>query len=182
MKKAVEMYYKLRMLVGYLGEKSQHGWWPSTFLAATSGAFLQPVYPRSAALAAYHGVVEAGRVLHDQHIGIGRVYHLFRLPEEMEHDIHHAALESESESVFSAWRAASLASREAATQELTSMANGGLSAPEGPVRLGTRKSIDRTETIEDVARHYADAFRQGSRCFPYFKDTEPAARPQGPTA
>lgn len=180
MKKAVEMYYRLRMLVGYLGEKSQHGWWPSTFLAAASRAFLQPAYPRSASLAAYHGVVEAGRVLHDQHIGIGRVYHLFRLPEEMEHDLHLAALENEDE--LSTWRAASLASREAATRELTRIANGGLTAPEGPVRLGTRKSIDRTETIEDVARHYADAFHRGTRCFPYFRDTDPAARPPGPTA
>lgn len=74
----------LRVLVGYLGEKAQHGWWPSEFYSATSSAFLTPVFVRTAKLAQYHGASEAARLVHDEHIGIGRVFHLFRLPQAIE--------------------------------------------------------------------------------------------------
>jgi hypothetical protein len=39
-------------------------------------------------LAQYHGVLEAAaRRLHDEHLSVGS-YHLFRLPEEVEQDLH----------------------------------------------------------------------------------------------
>jgi len=159
----IDTCLELRLLVGYLGEKSQHGWWPSAFLSPTSVAFLQPLYPRSAHLAAYHGVVEAARVLHDEHIGIGQVYHLFRLPEEMEHELHEAASVPSGASL-----AAALRSPEAATRALMRIAREGLTAPEGPVRIGTRATLSEMDAVEDVARHYADAFHRSIRCFPYF--------------
>lgn len=160
MNRLLHTYHTLRLLVGYLGEKNQHNWWPSAFLSPTSPAFLQPLYPRSAHLAAYHGVVEAGRVLHDEHIGIGRIFHLFRLPEEMEHELHAIALASPLPT--------GLQSLDAAARELTRLARGGLTAPEGPVRIGTRDTLWEEDAAEDVARHYADAFHRGIRCFPYF--------------
>ena len=167
MKKVIETCYKLRLAVGYLGEKNQHDWWPSAFLAGTGSAFLLPIFPRSANLAAYHGVVEAARLLHDKHIGIGRVFHLFRLPEEMEHELHHGVHRLD----LSDWRSDALRSPEAATGELERLASGGLTAPEGPVRVGTRRSLWKNDSIEDVARHYVDAFRRGIRCFPYFTES-----------
>ena len=67
---------RLKLLVGFLGEQSQFNWWPSAFFA--------PVFNKNAFVAQYHGVQEAASRVHDEHIGIGRVYHLFRLPEHVE--------------------------------------------------------------------------------------------------
>ena len=75
----------LRLLVGFLGEKTQHAWWPTEFYSKTAPTFLNPIFVKTAALAQYHGITEAARIIHDEHIGVGRVFHLFRLPESMEH-------------------------------------------------------------------------------------------------
>jgi hypothetical protein len=75
---------RLRMIVGFLGEKGQHNWWSSEFFSATAPAFLNPVFGKTTTLAQYHGVKESARRVHDEHIGVGRVFHLFRLPESIE--------------------------------------------------------------------------------------------------
>jgi hypothetical protein len=74
----------LRFLIGYLGERTQANWWPSDFLAFRSEAFLLPIFQKSAAMAQFSGVTEAARRVHDERIGVGRVFHLFRLPEAIE--------------------------------------------------------------------------------------------------
>ena len=78
---------RLRVIVGYLGEKAQFDWWQSGFFTPSSAAFLNPVFARTSALAQYHGVKEAARRLHDEHIGVGRMFHLFRLPETLEQSL-----------------------------------------------------------------------------------------------
>lgn len=50
---------RLRIVVGYLGEKDQYGWWPSEFFSTNSTAFLSPVFIKTANLARYSGVKEA---------------------------------------------------------------------------------------------------------------------------
>ena len=77
----------LRLIVGYLGERSQFGWWATAFFDASSRAFPEPVFVKTRHLAKYHGVVEAARQLHDGHLSVA-AYHLFRLPEELEQDLH----------------------------------------------------------------------------------------------
>lgn len=59
---------RLRLTVGYLGEKGQHNWWSSEFFSATAPVFLNPVFSKTAVLAQYHGVKEAARRVHDAHI------------------------------------------------------------------------------------------------------------------
>jgi hypothetical protein len=83
----------LRLVVGLLGEQKEPKWWPSNFFGAGSNAFLAPLFPRTLLLAQYHGVVQSAARVHDEHIGVGRVYHLFRLPEDIEYGIH-AALQN----------------------------------------------------------------------------------------
>ncbi len=78
---------ELRLLVGFLGERAQFGWWPTGFYDASSRLFLEPVFAKTSRLAQYHGVVEAARLLHDEHLSVGS-YHLFRMPEEIEQDLH----------------------------------------------------------------------------------------------
>ena len=77
----------LRLLVGYLGERAQGAWWPTAFYEPSGRLFLEPVFGKTARLAQYHGVLEAARRLHDDHLSVGR-YHLFRLPEEVEQNLH----------------------------------------------------------------------------------------------
>src|SRR4051812_37351470 len=77
----------LRLLVGFLGERAQFGWWSSSFFGEYSLRSLEFVAPKTALLAQYHGVVEAARQVHDEHLNVGS-YHLFRLPEELEQDLH----------------------------------------------------------------------------------------------
>lgn len=74
---------ELRVLVGYLGEQ-QPTWWTSQFFSPTAIAFLGPVFTRTSALAQYQGVTAAAARRHEEHIGEGRTYHLFRLPEIFE--------------------------------------------------------------------------------------------------
>lgn len=62
---------KLRLLVGFLGEREQVGWWPSGFLSSTSHSFLSPMFSRTTPLARYTGVSEAARRIHDERIATG---------------------------------------------------------------------------------------------------------------
>ena len=78
---------RLRLLVGFLGERSQFAWWNTTFFGDYSLRSLEFVVPKTAALAQYHGVVEAALRLHDEQVNVG-TFHLFRLPEEVEQDLH----------------------------------------------------------------------------------------------
>jgi hypothetical protein len=76
---------KLRLTVGFLGERSQFAWWPTAYYEPSSRLFLEPVFSKTSRLAQYHGVLEAARRLHDEHLSAGS-YHVFRLPEEIEED------------------------------------------------------------------------------------------------
>ena len=78
---------QMRLLVGLLGERTQFGWWPTRFYEASNRLFLEPVFSKTSRLAQYHGVLEAARRLHDEHLSVGS-YHLSRLPEEVEQDLH----------------------------------------------------------------------------------------------
>ena len=80
----------MRHLVGFLGEQSQFGWWPTAFYGSSSRLFLEPIFSKTSTLAQHYGVVEAARRFHDEHLSVGS-YHLFRLPEEIEQDLHEMA-------------------------------------------------------------------------------------------
>ena len=77
-----------RVLVGYLGEHRQANWWSSSFLGRSSEAFLTPIFGNAVANARVVGVTEAARRVHDDAIGVGRTFHLFRLPETLEQELH----------------------------------------------------------------------------------------------
>lgn len=156
-------FLKLRFLVGYLGEKSQFGWWQTSFISASSALFLAPAFPRTTLSAQYYGITEAARRIHDDHIGIGKVYHLFRLPEEIELDLHATLADGRTHLPPEL-----LATREAALAELGRVASGSIAVPEGPVRIGEAKDILSSGAITALARHYAAAFSVGTRTYPYF--------------
>jgi hypothetical protein len=153
----------MRLLVGYLGEKYQFNWWPTTFIGPSSNLFLSPVFPRTTLLSQYHGILEAARRVHDERIGVGSVFHLFRLPEVREQELH--GILSDGRSSLSM---ESFASRDAALAALQKIADGDTSASEGPVKLGSAQEILTSNGIRDISRSYTAAFTQGVKCYPYF--------------
>lgn len=153
----------MRLLVGYLGEKDQSNWWPTTFICSFSNLFLSPVFPRTTLLSQYHGILEAARRLHDERIGVGSVFHLFRLPEVYEQELH-GILSDDGPSLSME----SFASRDYALAALQKIADGDTSASEGPVKLGGAQDIMTPDGIRDIARSYTAAFAQGVKCYPYF--------------
>lgn len=157
-------YLRLRLIVGYLGESDQFGWWPTSFYQPSSRLFLEPVFAKTSRLAQYHGVKEAARRLHDEHIGIGRVFHLFRLPEEIEQDLHkllEARLGDDS-------LLGDLADRETALGALRAFSSDEGVLAEGPVAVGKFGDLLKAKATKEIAQRYLGAFNQGVKTYPYF--------------
>jgi hypothetical protein len=157
---------QLRIAVGYLGEQAASPWWSSTFLGPHAATFLSPVFGNKTIAAQYQGIVEAACRAHDEKIGVGRVYHLFRLPEATERRIssylQDGQVAEELRECFD--------SCESAERILASLANGGGDVKPGPVRLGAASSISAPNGIALIAATYRSAFQAGIKCYPYFSD------------
>jgi len=156
----------LRAVVGYLGEREQHAWWQSSFFSPASQAFLAPVFGRTQILAQLNGVTRAAAIVHDARIGIGQVYHLFRLPEDVEQGIHRvlhspelyeqiAALVSDKESAMAYLR-----------HEAGSLAGEGA----GPVHIGDTHDLRDAASWSVAVAHYIRAFENRLEIYPYFND------------
>ncbi len=156
-------YLRLRLLVGYLGEQAQFNWWSTSFFNSSSKLFLEPVFSKTSLLAQYHGIREAARRLHDEHIGVGNVFHLFRLPEEIEQDLHRTMLEIQPTDEM----LIKLKDKHTSIQTLTSMTDGRRSVTEGPLAIGKTKDLFTSKAAKELAKCYLAAFEQGTRTYPY---------------
>ena len=163
-KQLIRLIAELKLLVGYLGEKSQHGWWESNFLGASSGAFLMHAFPRTTLLSQYNGVNEAALLVHDEYVGIGKNYHLFRLPVSIERKVAGAIQElAENEKVIN-----SFTSKEAAQQRLAELATTE-KAQDGPVNIGSFEDTNLEHLIHTSAGLYLSAFQEGKKCLPFMR-------------
>lgn len=153
---------QMRMLVGFLGERAQCAWWPTAFYEASSRLFLEPVFSKTSRLAQYHGVLEAARRLHDEHLSVGS-YHLFRLPEEVEQDLHAIVQSSVGEELSSQ----SSQSKEAALQALKRLSAKNGTSGVGPAAVGNINDLDSTDTLKAIAAAYLSAFTQNVKTYPY---------------
>ncbi len=154
----------LRLAVGLLGERENAGWWASGFMSPTSTAFLTPVFGTRVLQARYQGVIEAAKRVHDERIGIGRAFHLFRLPEVIEQRIHDAIQAADGTLVATA------SSAEGARTTLARLTGSRAEPKEGPTLIGTAVALDDLEWISQAASLYSSAFAAGIQCFPYFRD------------
>jgi hypothetical protein len=153
---------QMRMLVGFLGERAQCAWWPTAFYEVSSRLFLEPVFSKTPRLAQYHGVLEAARRLHDEHLSVGS-YHLFRLPEEVEQDLHSIVQSSVGEELGSQ----APSSKEAALDALRRLASTSGTSSVGPMVAGSTKDIDSIDTLKAIAAAYLSAFTQNAKTYPY---------------
>lgn len=162
----LETLAALRIVVGFLGEQGQPGWWSSSFFSSGSSAFLTPVFPRNPNLARYTGVTQAASLVHDERIGVGRVYHLFRLPEDMEQNLHTIVQDN------ALWQDVSLhiGSKDAALTHLHLLADATADTAVGPIRVGDVQDIRRSSAWSTLAALYANGFETGFPVYPYFSD------------
>ena len=128
-----------------------------------SQAFLDPLFPRTRLLAQCNGVTRAAALVHDERIGVGQTYHLFRLPEEMEQAIHRTLQQPAFAVRFSAG-----VTRKDLLIQLGQLAAPGQTHAVGPVRVGSRNDLDDLDKWRQVARLYLQAFKQNQLTFPYF--------------
>jgi|AntAceMinimDraft_8_1070364.scaffolds.fasta_scaffold00500_11 hypothetical protein len=155
----------LRFIVGFLGEKEQFGWWDTNFLSKTGLKFLAINFPRSALTAGCTSVTAAAKRLHDERIGKGGVFHLFRLPASIEETVHRELMKVDQEEILP-----HLESKDAAMVVLKELFNDDVDAPSGPVQIGTTKNILSDSAIRGLAGRYYDAFSTGKKTFPYFME------------
>lgn len=167
MSEVQKLIAELRVLVGYLGERGQANWWGSEFFSATASAFLAPIFNRSLFLAQYQGATAAAAKAHDEAIGVGRIYHLFRLPIGLEQ----ASADALSDTAFVDALQAKLANRELAIARLAEIAEKPESAFPGPVSLGQMSQDLRVE-LKRAAGVYYSAFTAGIQTLPYIREAE----------
>ena len=155
---------ELRLTVGYLGERAQMNWWPSAFLSSASKSFLSPVFSKTTVLAQCRGVTNAAARVHDERIGVGNVFHLFRLPEDMEQAIHRLFEEQEvAHGLLS-----SIKDKDCALAVLKSISAGKNLSTAGPVRVGRIDDLIAHDSWRAVAANYAAGFQSLSGVFPFF--------------
>jgi hypothetical protein len=165
--KRIEQLALLRSLVAFLGEKDQCGWWDCSFLGATGRKFLAITNPRSSTAAGVLAAIESARRVHDDRIGKGRVYHLFRLPHVIEQKLHRQVLTKDGNSLIPAFE-----SKDKALIALESLAKDSTSSQEGPVKLGDAKSLAASNIVAKLAGIYLGAFKSSKLAMPYFSATE----------
>lgn len=152
---------QLRLLVGFLGERGQFAWWPTAFYEASSRLFLEPVFVKTAKLAQYHGMLEAARRVHDEHLNVGS-YHLFRLPEEAEQDLHALLQTTPMDGMVQA--------KASATDRLARLSTANAAGKEGPYLIGKIGDVRSAAVLESLAASYSWAFAHGAKAYPYLVD------------
>jgi hypothetical protein len=163
----VEQLGILRALVAFLGEKDQFGWWDCSFLGSTGLKYLAITNPRSHVATAVMAACEAARRIHDARIGMGRVYHLFRLPQGTEQKLHRHGLTHDVTAL-----AANFESKDTALKSLANLAKDLESAPDGPIKVGGAKALSSSTIIGKLAAIYTGAFRASKQSMPYFMLTD----------
>jgi hypothetical protein len=157
-----QMLLQARVLVGFLGERAQFSWWPTSFFDPVSKPFLDPVFSKTSRMAQYYGVLEAARREHDERLHVGN-YHLFRLPEEVEYDLHLLVQNSRSESLF----LDEIKSKESALVSLGGLAGSPVPPTSGPTSVGKISELDSPKIIRIIAGFYQSAFQKADKTYPY---------------
>ena len=153
---------RLRLVVAFLGERDEGGWWSSGFLSPAGRQFLSYNFQRHPLLAGFGATCTAAKRLHDERIGRRNTYHLFRLPLETEAELHRAV------AVDRELVAEHVLTRNGAVELLQRLARESVDAPEGPVQVGDLDDATRSRGIEEMAKHYLSGFQRGTITLPYF--------------
>ena len=163
--KKSEIYRKiiaLRYLVGFLGERQQCDWWSTSFYEASSTRFLEPVFARTAPLAQYQGAVEAARRFHDENLSVDS-FHIFRLPEEVEQDIHEIVQIKLVELFDPSW----IVDRASALNAIAELTEGSVELIVGPVLVGKIDELHSPAMLDKIGIIYHEALSTNVQVLPY---------------
>ena len=163
----IERIAQYRCQIGYLGEREQFGWWQSSFFTQGSNSFLSPLFGRTQFLAQFNGVSRAAALIHDERVGIGNVYNLFRLPEDIEQGLHQVLHSSELEKKIREI----IISKESAVNYLREQSKDTGSKSVGPTRVGNTKQLRSLKNWQSISALYLSAIEKSLEIFPYFSDT-----------
>lgn len=161
----VQSICETRMLVGFLGEKDKASWWASSFLSPSSRAFLAPIFPNSIFTAQYSGICQAASLVHDEHIGIGKHYHLYRLPDSIERSL----LKCIQNNEFAESVERSLSTQETAINRLLGLGSSDIQKSEGPIAIGDYSDDKLDVQLRTCRAHYISAIQEGYKTFPYMR-------------
>lgn len=169
-KELVQQLLSIRVVVAALGEQHPAPWWRTKFLTEAGLRATSRVFPRTAVAAAINSVSEAARLDHDRKVGVGRRYHLFRLPTEWEEAVSAILKEPEHQSEA---KQLLMSGRDGLLKKLELFAKGAKhTSKEGPVSIGLAGRIGTTEAISELAANYFRAFTHSQKCYPYFEGDE----------
>lgn len=160
--KDIATIVNVRLAVGGIGEQHQGNWWSSLWFAPNSKSFLTPIYGERTNVARYQAVTEAARRVHDERIGVGQAFHLFRLPESTERRLHDAVIYENVLDSASAIINASSAESFLADFDLISTTS------TGPICVGPISELEGSKWVKSVVGHYLAAFKSGQEKLPYF--------------
>jgi hypothetical protein len=155
---------RLRVLVLALGEVSK--WWRTEYLSPTGLRFLERLYPRTAFSAALHAATTAARPIHDASTGSSQIYHLFRLPIQLEREIHELLSETQGKSLAEEMKPA-LGDMELLMTKLRPLALEVSNKAVGALRVGGAADVYQEKTYQYMAGAYLRAFHTGDKIFPY---------------
>lgn len=164
-KSVVEKIASLRLIIGYLGEKNQHNWWSSSFLTPSAKAYLAPIFPRTMLQAQHRGVSAAAALVHDEFIGVGSNYHLFRLPETVELELDRYFQSSSANEHVSV-----PVDEQGALQALLELSGDKMSTQEGPVLVDDYDAGRLSTLIQQTAGLYLSAFENSTKCYPFMRE------------
>jgi hypothetical protein len=159
---------QLRAIVLALGESVRPCWWNTEFMNETGLRFLERLFPRSFFQAAIHAAGQAACEIHDRAVGRVGVYHLFRLPEALEVEIH-LNMPSADADFTSSFRSC-LGNKDGLLKLLKIMSDDEdrpATGP-GPQRIGTGGDLTKAKTLRRTASVYYQAFSKNKQSFPYF--------------
>jgi hypothetical protein len=102
--------------------------------------------------------------VHDERIGVGTVYHLFRLPENVEQ----ALFNSLHDPQFADPLGVPLQEKAQALESLATLADASPEHREGPVLIGDIDELITGRNLGILAHHYRSAFARGTEAYPYY--------------
>jgi len=172
-KEVLQRLLTIRTIIAALGEHPPAPWWRTQFLTDAGLRATARIFPRTAVAAAILSVCEAARRDHDNKVGVGRRYHLFRLPTEWEDGVASTLTRQESQAEL---KQLLQSGRDELLKKLELLAQGSKRVgKEGPIALGAGARISTSEAIAELAANYLRAFTNNQKCYPYFEDQESRA-------
>ena len=116
-------------------------------------------------MAQYTGVCQAALIVHDEHIGIGTHYHLYRLPDSIERSLFKNIQDHAfSEKIFQL-----LLSQEAVISRLKELGAESVEIAEGPITVGDYSDEKLDMLFKKIRGYYIAAIQQDYETFPYMR-------------